>query len=600
MSLSIALNNALSGLQTSQAVIQVISNNVTNANTEGYSRKSASPLSRTILGAGQGVQASALSRVVDERLLMNLRSTISDQGSAKALNAYYKEVVAQFGSLANSTSLSATLSGLSTSLQNLAAAPESSAHRLTAVNDAIEVAKKLNAMSGRIQTLRYDADKEISDKLASVNIELQKIADLNVQIESAQARGDSTAELADQRDQAISKVAAFVDIRYFSRSSGAVVVTLGDGRMLADTRANTLSHSTAAAFSPDISYPAVGVTPILLNGTDITPIVKSGELKGLIDARDTVLPNLQTEIDNLTRVLRDQINLLHNAGTGLPPANSLTGTRTFADPTTDTITFSAGARIAVTDAAGQFVAHYDLPAGTYTIAQIETAIDTNLATYASASSSAGGPLGISALAAGNGIALVDLGTQDVLHTDGLTTYSGFSSYFGLNDLFITPGKVQGGSTTALSALIQVRSDIASNPSRLSRGALDTTLTPVPVAGDVAIAAGDGSVLQAIADKFLDQLSFSAAGSLALTSTTLGGYSAEILSSTTIAAAAVEKDFAFKDSLSQELSYRSQTISGVNIDEELQNLVIYENSYNATARIVQVVSDLFETLTNLGR
>jgi len=600
MSLSIALQNALSGLQTSQTVIQVISNNVTNANTEGYSRKSAAPISRTILAVGQGVQASDISRVVDERLLLSLRSTLSDQGSANRLNAYYKEIINEFGSLSDNTSLNANLSDLSSALQNLAAAPESSTNRLTTINDAVALAKKLNAMSSRIQALRTDADKEIATKIEVVNGELQKIADLNSRIESTQAQGDSTAELEDLRDQAINKVAGFVDIRTFARPSGAKVVTLADGRTLADIRANALSHAAAAAFSPDITYPAVGVGSILLNGTDVTTIIKSGELKGLIDARDTVLPNLQSQIDNLSRVLRDQINLLHNAGAGLPPAGTLTGTRSFADPATDMITTSAGLRIAVTDAAGKFVAHYDLPAGTYTIAQIETMIDTNLATFAGAATSAGGPLAISAIAPGNGIALVDLGTQNVLHTDGTTTYSGFSNYFGLNDLFVTPGKVQGDSATGLSALIQVRSDIVTNPARLSRGALDATVTPLPAAGDTAIAAGDGSVLQAIADKFLEQYSFTPAGGLQLTTTTLAGYASDILSSNAVAASAADKTLSFKGSLVQELSYRSQSISGVNIDEELQNLVVYENAYNATARIVQVVADLFDVLTNLGR
>ncbi len=600
MSLSVALSNALSGLQTSQSVIQVISNNVTNANTEGYTRKSADPVSRTILGIGQGVSASDISRVVDERLISSLRSTMSAEGSAKSLSYYYNEIINQFGTLTDNSSLGAKLSDLTTTLQNLAAAPESSVHRLGAINDAVAVAKKLNDLSARVQTLRHDADKEISNKVLVINGELQKIADLNTQIETAKAKGDPTADLEDLRDQAINTVSGLVDIRYFARTSGAVVVTLADGRTLADTRANTLSHSASSALSPDILYPGVGITPILLNGTDITTIVQSGELKGLIDARDSVLPNIQTEIDNLSLVLRDQINLLHNTGAGLPPANTLTGTRTFADPTTDTITTSAGVRIAVTDANGDFVAHYDLPAGTYTIDQIEAAIDTNLATFASSDNSAGGPLSISAIAPGNGIALIDLGTQNVLHTDGATTYSGFSNYFGLNDFFVTPGKVQGGSTTALSALIQVRSDIVNDPALLSRGALVATLTPVPVAGDTAIAIGDGTIIQAIADKFLDPLSFGAAGGLQLTTASLSGYASEILAVNAVGASEAEKTLQFNASLTQELSFRSQSISGVNIDEELQNLVVFENAYNATARIVQVVSDLFDVLNNLGR
>lgn len=600
MSLSIALSNALSGLQTSQSVIQVISNNVTNANTAGYSRKSADPVSRNILGVGQGVSASDVSRVVDERLILNLRSTISEEGSAKALSSYYSDILNEFGTLSDNSSLGAKLSNLTSKLQSLAAAPETAASRLSVVNDAVAVAKKLNALSARIQTLRNDADSQIADKIEVVNGELNKIAKLNMQIETARAKGESTAELEDLRDQAINTVSGFVDIRYFTRSSGAVVVTLADGRTLADTRASTLSHPKAAALSADISYPGAGIGPILLNGTDVTSTIRSGELKGLIDARDTVLPNIQAEIDNLSLMLRDQINLLSNAGTGLPPANTLTGTRTFADPTTDTITTSAGVRLAVVDSSGNFAAYYDLAAGTYTISQIETAIDTNLAGFASAGTSANGPLSISANAAGNGIALVDLGTQNVLDTDGVTTYSGFSNYFGLNDFFVTPGKVQGGSTTALSALIQVRSDIVSDPARLPRGTLVSSTTPAPVAGDMAVSVGDATVIQAIADKFLDPLSFAPAGGLQPTSATLSGYASEILSVNAVAASQAEKDMEFKASLSQELSYRNQSISGVNMDEELQNLVIYENAYNATARVVQVVSDLFDVLTNLGR
>jgi len=601
MSLSIALSNALSGLQTNQSVIQTISNNVTNANTAGYTRKYANPVSRTLLGSGQGVSASDISRVVDKQLIENLRSTTSEEGSAKALNYYYTEIIDQFGSLTDNNSLGANLSDLTATLQSLAAAPESATKRLDVINDAVEVAKKLNALSARIQALRAEADSEISSKIGEINGELKKIADLNTQIETTRAKGDPTAELEDLRDQSINKVAEFVDIRYFERPSGAVVVTLADGRTLADTRANTLTHATASALSAAISYPGAGVAPILLNGTDITTTVKAGELKGLIDARDTVLPNIQAEIDNLSLVLRDQINLLSNAGSGLPPANTLTGTRTFAAPSTDSITTTAGVRIAVVDSSGDFVAYYDMPAGTYTIAQIETAIDTNLSTFASASTSAGGPLSITALASGNGIALVDLGTQTVTHTDGSTTYSGFSNYFGLNDFFVTPGNVQGGSATSLSALIQVRGDIVNNTALLPRGALDSsTTTPLPVAGDKAIAAGDGTIIQSIADKFLDPLSFAKAGGLQLTNASLSGYASEILSVNAVAASQTKTDMEFKASLSQELSYRNQSISGVNIDEELQNLVVYENAYGATARIVQVVSDLFDILTNLGR
>jgi flagellar hook-associated protein 1 FlgK len=332
---------------------------------------------------------------------------------------------------------------------------------------------------------------------------------------------------------------------------------------------------------------------------DITTGIKSGDLGGIIQARDTILPNLQAQIDGLTQMLRDQMNALHNAGTSRPPPNTLTGTRSFAQPASNTITFSAAVRIAVVDASGNFVAHYDLAAGTYTVKQIETAIDTNLSGFATASTSTGGPLSIAASKSANGIAIVDLASQTVTHTDGTTTYSGFSNYFGLNDLFVTPSRVQGDSISNIATMIRVRSDIVSDPARLARGALLSTTAPVPKAGELAVALGDASIIQLLGDKFLEQLQFAATGGLPFTATTLADYASEILSTTAISAASAEKTALFKGTLFEQLSFRNESISGVNIDEELRNMVLYENAYAATARIIQVVDGLFDILLGIG-
>ena len=599
MSLSIALQNALSGLQTNEAVIQVISNNVTNANTEGYTRKLVGPVSRIVAGDGRGVQAGDLERVVDERLLTDLRTTLAELGDARMQDFYYTRILDQFGTLSNDASIGAAIADLATAMQELAASPSSSAHRTEVLRTAAALAAQFNKMSSQIQALRYDADKEISTRIEVINVELTKVADLNAKIASAQALNGDAVELKDFRDQAINKLSELIDIRYFKRTSGEIVITLPDGRVLADTNAKPLSHTPAGALSADISYAGGGIGPILSGTVDITASIKSGEMHGLIQARDTILPNLQAQLDKLSQLLRDELNALHNGGTSRPPPNSLTGTRSFTAPATDTITTSAAVRIAAVDQNGNFVAHYDLAAGTYTIAQIESLIDTNLAGFATASTSAAGPLSITAVTATNGIAIVDLGEQTVTHTDGATAYSGFSNYFGLNDFFVTPGRVQGDSTTGTASLIGVRSDIVSDPARLARGTLVSTVSPTPKAGDPAVALGDASTVQAMADKFLAALQFTAAGGLPAVSTSLAGYASEILSATSVSAAAAERTMTFKTALSDELSFRNTSISGVNLDEELRNIVLYENSYAATARIVQVVDDLLEILINLG-
>ena len=56
---------------------------------------------------------------------------------------------------------------------------------------------------------------------------------------------------------------------------------------------------------------------------------------------------------------------------------------------------------------------------------------------------------------------------------------------------------------------------------------------------------------------------------------------------------------FKETLLQEISFRNESISGVNIDEELRNMVLFENAYAATARVIQVVDQLFDLLLGIG-
>ncbi len=599
MSLTIALQNALTSLQTNEAMIQVIANNVSNANVEGYTRKISQPMSLTLAGVGRGVEPGELNRIVDERLLSDLRTTLASLGDARAQDFYYTRILDQFGTLANNTNLGAMITDLATAMQNLAVTPDSSAHRTEVVAAAMALAQQLNDMSDQIQTLRFDADRDIATKIGVINDELEKIADLNAKIASAQALGEATGSLEDFRDKSLNKLSELIDIRYFRHTTGEVVVTLPDGRVLADTIARELSHTAAGALSPDITYAGGGIAAIESNSIDITSSIASGEIYGIIQARDTILPGLQEEIDLLTQMLRDEVNALHNAGTSVPAPDTLTGTRTFEDPASDSITLSAAVRIAVVDASGDFVAYYDLAAGTYTIDGIETLIDTNLSGYAAASTSDEGPLSIVASDSTNGIAIVDLSDQTVTHTDGTTTYSGFSNYFGLNDLFETPTRVQGDSTSGIAGMIQVRDNIVSNPALLARGVLDSSTSPVPRVGDPAVTLGDATVVQELADMFIEAVEFSATGNLPLTTISLAGYASEILSSTAVSASSAAKTASFKETLYLEISFRGESISGVNIDEELRNMVLYENAYSATARVIQVVDGLFDILLGIG-
>ena len=125
----------------------------------------------------------------------------------------------------------------------------------------------------------------------------------------------------------------------------AVVFTSG-GRTLVDNVPATLTHAGASTVSATTTHAEGDFAGLYIGtaipGNDITTEIRSGRLKGLIDLRDDVLANLQSEIDEMAAELRDVFNQIHNRGVSFPGMQSMTGTRIFVAPTTQTMTLDPG------------------------------------------------------------------------------------------------------------------------------------------------------------------------------------------------------------------------------------------------------------------
>jgi len=586
MSLTLALHNALSGLQHSQIALQLTSNNVANVNTEGYSRKTVTALTRLVAGVGAGVTTSNITRSVDENLLRDLRDQLSILGVYRVTQGIYERTQDFFGPPESSTSLTANIATLSERLESLATAPEDIAQRQQVVNAATTLARQFNSMVTSIQDLRTIADQDIADGVTILNTELAKIADLNKEISRNLARGLPTADLEDQRDLSLSKVTEQLDVTYFVRATGEVVIQTGAGVSMLDGPAPTITHTPTAAADASITYPT-NIDAITLNGVDITTSIRSGRLKGLIDMRDTTLPNLNLQVDNLAAQLRDQVNAIHNDGAALPPPNTLTGTLD-GQAGGDAFAGTGSVRIAVVDANGNAVAapfDFDLTSAV-TVGAVATAIDTGLGAYGSASINASGQLEITAANASYGIVINEM------DSDVTATSRGFSHHFGLNDFF-----VGDPAAASYAGQIAVRADIVASPALVSRGELGTGAIG---AGDSAVAAGDNSVAQRLAQLFAGDISFGAAGGLPALTTSFAEYGGTILATNATGAAEAESSLEFREVLVQDLTFRASSQSGVNIDEELAELVVLQNAFAASARVFSVASEMIHTLEEMAR
>lgn len=449
MSLTISLNSALSALSLTQSQMQLVSNNVANASTVGYTRKIAAAVTVSVNGQGAGVRISEIERIVDQNLLRLLRDQLARVGNLDVLNTYFSRVQDLFGTPGNNTDVSHMIGRLGAALESLTSSPELAAGKFDVMSRAQTLTDRLNTLTTEIQTMRQEVDTEISNSVTVINQRLITINELNVQIGNALAIGRSSAGLEDARDVALADLAELMDIQTYTRANGHIIVLTPGARPLVDNGAVTLVHTTVATMDAAVNFPnIIDIISYGVAGADITEEIGGGRIAGLIEMRDQRLTELQSEIDRLTEVLTSSINAAHNASTAFPPPQTLTGTMSFDG--TDSPVMAGNFRVTVIDDTGAVVESLDIALGGLAdIAALVTAV--NGMTNATAALDADGKFVMSATGA-NRIAVNELTSQVTTgnETTGLAQFLGLNNLLTLNTNYVDyTASPQTSATTAL-------------------------------------------------------------------------------------------------------------------------------------------------------
>lgn len=720
--LTLSLLTAQSGLLANQGALELSSNNISNANTVGYSRKIPNFEQRVVNGSGAGVQIGEVQRIVDEGLLKTLRRETSSLKSLEVADSYYSRIQDTFGTPADNTSIAHAMAQITSAVEALAVSPEKIIEQSELVTRAEELSIKLQELSDTVQSLRLQSDRDIADLSVEANDLIQTLSELNTSIVQTQVTGRDTTDLQDQRDVALNRLSELMDINYFERSDGGMIIFTAGGTTLVDNLPTTLEHFAVGHVVPEHNYEEGDFTAISVttgtNSTDITSQISSGEMFGLLDMRDSVLPDLQAQLDQLAYQLKTSVNELHNRGSSFPGLQSMTGTRAFTDSATQTISFgsSTDTKMVLMDQNGDQTAQASMVSdvlggtGPFTIdtvaTQMQTWLQANGAATASVSVNTEGKLDIALntnsvylgfrdeTATTDGSTLSDASILFDADASGSTdeTVSGFSNFFGLNDFFVdqqnsdtkqsnivtstfltassstlaftdsggamtgSPLTIAAGSslteirdainanitgvkatvvnegsgarlrvvndssntfsiaqtagtlltdigmknsTMGLSQTMSVRDDIVNSPALVSHGALQWD-SNLGVAGEYFMSAGDGSIALAMAERFAQSSSFEAAGDLGAVTLNFEEYGASILSRSSNKAATTERQLGHKDTLVTNLNNKANTISGVNLDEEMANLILFERGYSASARVISVIQGMFDALEGIIR
>lgn len=343
MSISLAMSSALSGLKTTQEAMDVLANNIANVNTDGYARRHIEQ--STVVGGG--VKLDDIVRKIDKRLQGAIRSQSAEQAYAKTVKQYYDTIQVKFGNPNQANSLASQVNGFFTSLQNLSVNPDSSAARLDTITQARNLTSQISTFARDLHTLRFNAEQDIDAAVTKVNNLLGSIYQLNGKINDAkrQAIGTRSLDLLEQRDLKITELSQYINIQVFELGNDEISINTSDGISLLDhnqykfkyTARNSVNDFINEAtigkmevVAIDSSGTEIGVPQELVSSGSLTTVTKkmtSGSLKGLMDLRDTEIPRILNQLDEMVDTFKNAFNAIHNDGGGYPADNKLVGTR---------------------------------------------------------------------------------------------------------------------------------------------------------------------------------------------------------------------------------------------------------------------------------
>ncbi|MGF1465928.1 MAG: flagellar hook-associated protein FlgK [Sandaracinaceae bacterium] len=311
MSLFGLLHTGATGLQAQAFGLAVTGQNVQNAGTEGYSRRTVdlSPLGPPPPGGG-GVRAEGAIRIRDaflEQRLLGARAARAEaEARAGALGVLDRVFADAEGNVGPS------LDDFQAAIEGLAERPGDDAVRQAVLAEAEGLAASIRDAARRLTEARDDLDGRIDLRVDEVNGKLQRIGELGRQIARAEAVGPEAADLRDQRDQLLREVADALPIRTVEGSDGLDVL-LG-GLSLVSREGEVVELQ----IRPDPSSGRLRLTRTTAGAEqDVTEAVDGGRLGGLIAARDGAIAEAVDGLDQLAFDVAAAYNAVHQGGVGL-------------------------------------------------------------------------------------------------------------------------------------------------------------------------------------------------------------------------------------------------------------------------------------------
>lgn len=331
--ISSAFSMMSQALDADQAALNIVANNVANANTTGYTEETPNwqenqPIVIDGVSYGSGVTETGLTSVRDSVLVARLdqQQQLASASASRltALNTIQALFTPDSGSSSSTAGdIGSDITSFFSSLSSLEANPTVSSDRQAVLSAAKTLAGDISNAAGSLNSQRSALDQEAAGVASQVNSLTTTIAQLNQQIRSSSPNGDA-GTLEDQRDEDVSQLSQLIGINQVTTENNGLSITTTSGQLLVSEGASyQLTTGTVD-----------GVTDFFVGGTDITSQLASGggSLGGYLTARDVDIPGALSSLDQLAYSISTSVNAQNNAGTDLDGDNGNAG-NIFSEPT---------------------------------------------------------------------------------------------------------------------------------------------------------------------------------------------------------------------------------------------------------------------------
>ena len=560
-SLNSALNMGSRAMSASQRAVTTAGHNIANQNTEGFSRQQQS--TQTAFpqpnGIGNGTEPSPTTRVFDRFVQRKIVQETPRSGVFTTREEFFSKLELVFSEMSDS-GLHRAMNDFWNSWSQLANQPESDVVRTRVRNQGDTLATRFRDTHAQLQSLRKEADARIQGAVNQINNLAQQVKELNRQIYSYEISGHQANDARDARELAVEKLSKLVDVNMIENSNGRTSVIIGrDWTLVEGDQVFELDATLRGGEAGMVSIDGIATHD---HRRDLIRTFRGGEMTELIQMRDETIVGYMDQLDELAFGVAAKVNQPHATGTGISSATDLMKSAYALTP-------EARAQPMPFLQDGVFQLHLvdrdNSILETYEI-EVQAGVDSLEDIVKRINQTVNDPNLLAASIGEDGSMFLESGQprRFIFGDDqtAITQVMGFNSFFetlkGAADLRISPR-------------------ILEDPNAISTG---RDLIP-----------GDNQVALAIA-KLQNQ------PTMRDETVTFGEYYNSILGDIGLKVQRNQVEKAQQDNMVQQFREIRSSISAVNMDEELADMIQHQKAYEASARYVSTVDEMMQTLINM--